>query len=79
MHRKMEATLKYNLPEEQEEFESAIHGGLLMRAVRSHLERTRRQLKHEIADDNEARIVQMCMDDLIEKLELYGVSNLIHS
>ena len=79
MHTKMEATLKYNLPDEQEEFESAIHGWLLMHAVRRHLDRTRRKLKHDIADDNEARIVQRCMNEFIEQLESYGVSNLVHS
>ena len=79
MHQKMEATLKYNLPDEQEQFEAAVRGMHLCNAVRRHMDDTRRRLKHSIEDDNEARIMLRCMEELSEQLEAYGVSNLIYS
>ena len=75
----MKATLTFDLPEEQEQFEAASRGIYVCNAVRRHLDNTRRRLKHSIEDDNEARIVQHCIDDLCENLEVYGVANLIHS
>lgn len=75
----MKATLTFDLPEEREEFEAASRGIHLCNAVRRHMENTRRKLKHSIEDDNEARIVLRCMEELSEQLELYGASNLIYS
>jgi len=43
------------------------------------MDNTRRRLKHSIEDDNEARIMLRCMEELSEQLEAYGVSNLIYS
>lgn len=74
----MKAILKFDLPEEQEEFESAQRGRYVIGAVRRYLENTRRKLKHSIEDDNEARIVQRCVDELRECLELYGVADVEH-
>ena len=73
----MKATLTFDLPEEQEQFEAASRGIYVCNAVRQHLDNTRRKLKHSIEDDNEARIVQRCVDELWEYLEMYGVANLI--
>lgn len=75
----MKATLTFDLTEEREEFEAASRGIHLCNAVRRHMENTRRKLKHSIEDDNEARIVLRCMEELSEQLELYGASNLIYS
>ena len=75
----MKATLTFDLPEEQEQFEAASRGIYVCNAVRRHLDNTRRKLKHSIEDDNEARIMLRCMEELSEQLELYGVSNLIYS
>ena len=74
----MKATLTFDLPEEQEEFDSAHRGRYVIGAVRRYLENTRRKLKHSIEDDNEARIVQRCVDELRECLELYGVADVEH-
>ena len=75
----MKATLTFDLPEEQEQFEAAARGIYVCNAVRRHMDNTRRRLKHSIEDDNEARIMLRCMEELSEQLELYGVSNLIYS
>jgi len=75
----MKATLTFDLLEEREEFEAASRGIQLCNAVRSHMDNTRRKLKHSIEDDNEARIMLRCMEELSERLEFYGVSNLIYS
>ena len=75
----MKATLTFDLLEEREEFEAASRGMHLCNAVRSHMDNTRRKLKHNIEDDNEARIMLRCMEELSERLEFYGVLNLIYS
>ena len=75
----MKATLTFDLPEEQEQFEAASRGIYVCNAVRQHLDNTRRKLKHSIEDDNEARIMLRCMEELSERLEFYGVSHLIYS
>jgi hypothetical protein len=75
----MKATLTFDLPEEQEQFEAASRGIYVCNAVRRHLDNTRRRLKHSIEDDNEARIMLRSIEELSEQLELYGVSNLIYS
>ena len=75
----MKATLTFDLPEEQEQFEAASRGMHLCNAVRRHMDNTRRRLKHSIEDDNEARIMLRCMEELSERVEFYGVSHLIHS
>ena len=74
----MKAILKFDLPEEQEEFDSAHRGRYVIGAVRRYLENTRRKLKHRIEDDTEARIVQRCVDELCECLELYDVADVVH-
>lgn len=74
----MKAILKFDLPEEQEEFESAQRGRYVIGAVRRYLDNTRRKLKHTIADDDEARIVQRCVDELCECLESYDVADVVH-
>ena len=74
----MKAILKFDLPEEQEEFESAQRGRYVISAVRRYLDNMRRKLKHNIADDDEARIVQRCVDELCEHLESYDVADIIH-
>jgi len=74
----MKAILKFDIPEEQEEYESAQRGRYVIGAVRMYLYNTRRKLKHSIADDEEARIVQRCVDELCECLEEYDVADVVH-
>ena len=74
----MKAILKFDLPEEQEEFECAQRGRYVIGAVRMYLYNTRRKLKHSIADDDEARIVQRCIDELCECLEELDVADVVH-
>lgn len=74
----MKATLEFNLPEEWEEYNSATQGHEFVTAVRRYIYSLRRKLKHEIHDDEEARIVERCRAELYECLEEQGVTHLIY-
>lgn len=74
----MKATLEFNLPEEWEEYNHAVHGHEVVTAVRRYLYNLRMKLKHEIHDDEEARIVERCRAELYECLDAQGITYLIH-
>jgi hypothetical protein len=74
----MKATLEYNLPEEWEEYSHATRGHDVVTAVRRYLYNLRMKQKHEIHDDEEARIVERCRGELIECLDEQGVTHLIY-
>lgn len=74
----MKATLEFNLPEEWEEFNSATQGNDVVTAIRRYLYNLRMKQKHEIQNDEEARIVERCRAELYECLEEKGVTHLIY-
>lgn len=74
----MKATLEFNLPEEWEEYSHATDGHNVVIAVRRHLYNLRMKLKHEIQNDEEARIVERCRAELYECLDAQGVTHLIN-
>jgi len=73
----MKATLEFNLPEEWEEYSHATDGHNVVIAVRRHLYNLRIKLKHEIQNDEEARIVERCRAELYECLEEQGVAHIL--
>ena len=74
----MNATLTYNLPEEQDAFEAAVHAADMVIAIRAYLYTTRQKLKHSDMNEDEARVVERCRTELLSELEAMGVAGIIH-
>lgn len=59
----MEAILKFNLPEEKEEFETAVSGGNYKSALYELDQYLRNKAKHS-SNENESEIAQIVRDEL---------------
>jgi hypothetical protein len=73
----MKAQLIFDLTEEQEEFNNAVHANELVRAVRMYLAELRGILKYQLDCDKEAEIYERAKVMLLLQLESHGVEDLI--
>jgi hypothetical protein len=72
-----EAILKFNLPEEQEEFEFASNAGKMHLALWDIKQQLRNHLKHDENMSEEVhRAVENIRDELFEILDSRGISHL---
>jgi multidrug efflux pump subunit AcrA (membrane-fusion protein) len=69
----MKATLEFNLPEESEEHQLAVHGAQWRAVVSELAEELRRRLKYESLDPKSAEAVESIRTKLFEILEDEGL------
>jgi len=70
----MKAVLKFDLPEDKEEFGMAVKGSRYYCAIWDMYNCLRTKLKHEELDDREAMIIQQMYKKFFEILEDNGLS-----
>ena len=66
-------TLKFNLPDEQEDFQSAVKGGEYRLAMSEFDDYLRKRLKYETLDEPVYQALQAARDQLRHQLEIFDL------